>query len=866
MAQASVQVQAQNFGASCRARIPFSEGLGSHSFQSRPNGSAASCYQDQRITTTFAIRSDIVFRANVVNRVGVIGFIAAWVLFILQYLFLSSSCSSFLRTTQSSTSSRRHFSILHRDLVCVSLRVPPFGDHCCMTYSGLSRGTCCSASMPGLTSSALRRRRLRLAMLRAFEFKGCLSPSGELGLSTEVLHCQPILKTEIRRPVILYLDELIQIVHWSVAASAGVDVVGSFSSFAQGPFSGLFLHDVQPGLVPLPDPLDSSDLEKFISVEPLDSTDLEKFMSVAPKTLGSADLQFVLVPPPEPLESAELKFTAVDPIPIESADLVKFMSDSVDLERFIPVEPLDSTDLEKSRSVAPKNPDSADLQFGLVPSSEPLESAELEIHMAVVPKPIDSADLVKFISAVPYDLPSGSLEVRAVLGTVRVAACFCGSGPHFASCLEVQCESDLDADVHTAGHVSHSVVEGGDVPCGLVPLASCAESCEVHAVCDASCMSDVSFAASEDAEGLCVGYAAREVCVESVVHAACMDAEGFCFGYAARDVCVVAGAYVPLDVLVCGEFECAGKSGAACLDDVFVEVPDVYAEVCACIAIEFCLRCVSSDVPVLVESPVVPTTDVSSPVPVEFDADGSPVNSFPLEVSADDCSPLHGVQELQEDSDADVVRGDVERPCVGYAACDVCVESVVHARESGVAHGAVAGAYVDGEDELIDEYSDSACVSLLPDSEGALILGGLVDLLLKAQASVARCMKLDSLSWSEKALLINESWNDVGAGLAETVPLLCRSPELRGLLHSDVREPGGFHLILILCRIFVLVGSESLAWLHSPGTLSGAGYWACKFAQALDEKWSRESLLQFLRDKGLDGDDGMVHMKLCSIE
>ncbi len=114
---------------------------------------------------------------------------------------------------------------------------------------------------------------------------------------------------------------------------------------------------------------------------------------------------------------------------------------------------------------------------------------------------------------------------------------------------------------------------------------------------------------------------------------------------------------------------------------------------------------------------------------------------------------------------------------------------------------------VDGEDEVFVEISASACISLVPDSEGALILGGLSDLLLKAQGSVVRCMQLDSLSWSEKALRCNESWNDVGAGLAEPVPLLCRSPELSGLLHADLHGPVGFHLVLILCRIFVLVGT-----------------------------------------------------------
>jgi hypothetical protein len=517
-------------------------------------------------------------------------------------------------------------------------------------------------------------------------------------------------------------------------------------------------------------------------------------------------------------------------------------------------------------------------------------SYDIRLDASRDPRCLPCEDVAASICGSGSSFASG-LEVRAVLGTVRVAACICGSGPHFASCLEVQCESDLDADVHTAVHVSHSVVEGGDVPCGLVPLASCAESCEVHAVCDVSCMSDVSFAASEDAEGLCVGYAARDVCVESVVHAASMDAEGFCFGYAARDVCVVAGAYVhsgvPLDVLVCGEFECAGKSGAARLDDVFVEVPDVYAEVCACIAIEFCLRSVSSDVPVLVESSVVPTTDVSSPVPVEFDAGDSPVNSFPLEVSADDCSPLHGVQELQEDSDADVVRSDVERPCVGYAAgaVEVLVSSAAshpvlqEAKLHPVSSASFAATLEAEEYEEVEEFDEdedldymlaavamdaSASVSCGAEgSEGVQILGGIRDLLLKTQGSADRCRHLPNVSHIEASRLCTEIWNDFGAGLAETVPLLAQSAGLLELLHAGSRGPFDILVVLILCRVFLAFGADELVCAAGSGCYSRAGLWTRLMTTAIVQMWSRKSLWECLQRHGIDCDEDMVHLSIC---
>ena len=123
-------------------------------------------------------------------------------------------------------------------------------------------------------------------------------------------------------------------------------------------------------------------------------------------------------------------------------------------------------------------------------------------------------------------------------------------------------------------------------------------------------------------------------------------------------------------------------------------------------------------------------------------------------------------------------------------------------------------------------------------------------------------MQLQGVSLSEKFRLCNESWNEVGTGLAETIPRLRQSSDFLGLLQYDVREPLEFHVVLILCCIFLLVGADSLAHSPRPGLLSGAGFWSCKLSQALVEKWSRASLLEFLQSRGFDCDDGMVHLSL----
>ena len=128
-------------------------------------------------------------------------------------------------------------------------------------------------------------------------------------------------------------------------------------------------------------------------------------------------------------------------------------------------------------------------------------------------------------------------------------------------------------------------------------------------------------------------------------------------------------------------------------------------------------------------------------------------------------------------------------------------------------------------------------------------------------------MQLQNISWSEKAKVCHESWNEVGASLAETIPLLCQSSSgFLGLLSSDVHEPAEFRIVLIFCRIFMLLGADSLVGKPIAGTLSSAGYWTCKLAEALEAKWPHDALRNFLQKKGLECDEGMVHLQLGNLD
>ena len=147
-------------------------------------------------------------------------------------------------------------------------------------------------------------------------------------------------------------------------------------------------------------------------------------------------------------------------------------------------------------------------------------------------------------------------------------------------------------------------------------------------------------------------------------------------------------------------------------------------------------------------------------------------------------------------------------------------------------------------------------------SEGAQILCGLRDLLLKTQASADRCRQLQNVSLIEGSKLCTEIWNDFGAGLAETVPLLCQSAGLLELLHSGLREPMDILVVLILCRVFLLFGADELVFLAGSGFRSRAGFWTYLMTQAIVQKWSRKSLLECLQRHGVDCDDDMVHLSV----
>ncbi len=128
-------------------------------------------------------------------------------------------------------------------------------------------------------------------------------------------------------------------------------------------------------------------------------------------------------------------------------------------------------------------------------------------------------------------------------------------------------------------------------------------------------------------------------------------------------------------------------------------------------------------------------------------------------------------------------------------------------------------------------------------------------------------MQLQNVSWSEKAKVCHESWNEVGAGFAEIIPMLCRStPGFLGLLSSEVHEPAEFRIVIVFCRIVMLLGADWLVEKPIAGTLSCAGYWTCKLAEALEAKWPHDALRKFLQTKGLECDEGMVHLKLRNLD
>ncbi len=125
-----------------------------------------------------------------------------------------------------------------------------------------------------------------------------------------------------------------------------------------------------------------------------------------------------------------------------------------------------------------------------------------------------------------------------------------------------------------------------------------------------------------------------------------------------------------------------------------------------------------------------------------------------------------------------------------------------------------------------------------------------------------RCQQLPNVSLRECSQLRTEIWNDFGAGLAETVPMLCRSAGLLELLHSGLREPMEILVVLILCRLFLQFSADELVCLSGSGFMSRAGFWTSLLTQAMLQKWSRKELLECLQRHGVDCDDDMVHLSV----
>jgi hypothetical protein len=151
-------------------------------------------------------------------------------------------------------------------------------------------------------------------------------------------------------------------------------------------------------------------------------------------------------------------------------------------------------------------------------------------------------------------------------------------------------------------------------------------------------------------------------------------------------------------------------------------------------------------------------------------------------------------------------------------------------------------------------------------SEGAQILGGIRDLLLKTQGADDRCRHLPNVSLIEASRLRTEIWNDFGAGLAETVPLLAKSAGFLGLLHAGSRGPFDILVVLILCRVFLAFGADELVCAAGPGLYSRAGQWTRLMTTAIVQKWSRKSLFECLQRHGIDCDEDMVHLSICRDE